>query len=95
MTDFNSQLRDLCGLWIDPSSENLARVPDLCNSIEEILAGNSPKIDGILIFRAGLFAAKARQRIEECVAIQSRTGSYSVSGTLEVSPKVATTGWEG
>jgi hypothetical protein len=95
MTNINSQLRDLTRLWTDPTTENLAHIPGLCNSIEEMLGASLGEIDPSLIFRARLLAAKAQHRIEECVAIQTRTGSYSMCGAHELSPRVATTGWEG
>jgi hypothetical protein len=95
MTGINRQLQSLAGLWTDPTTENLAKIPALCNSIEEMIGRNTGRTDPSLIFRARLLAAKAQQRIEECVAIQTRTGAYSMCGAHELSPRVATIAWEG
>jgi hypothetical protein len=93
----NPQLQELIRLWVDATPGSLARIPALCNVIEELAANRrfTCEIDRDLLRRADLLAAKAEKRLADCLAILSRTGSYSTHGDLEVSPRVVTSGWEG
>ena len=53
------------------------------------------EIDQNLLRRAKLLSTKAEKRLAECVAIQTRTGTYSTGGAHELLPRVVTSGWEG
>jgi len=91
------RLQQLIALWIDGTLASLRRIPLLCDEIAELAACNgfegNPEQD--LLRRAGRLSAKAEQRLMACLEIQSRTGSYSTRGALEVSPRIVTAGWEG
>jgi len=93
----DAQLRDLAGLWTDPSIENLRQIPATCETIA-LLAGKGTideNIDPALLRQVQLLAGRAETRLAECLAIQIRTGAYCRQGALEVAPRVATSGWEG
>ena len=96
-TSFRRQLEELENLWIDASSASLQRIPPLCGEIEESAAANGfpGAIDPILLRRIDQLATHAGNRLAECLSIQSRTGTYSMNGSLESLSRVATTGWEG
>jgi|ERR1035441_466003 hypothetical protein len=91
------RLQQLIALWIDGSPVSLQRIPLLCDQIEELAAdgGFTGNPDRDLIRRAGRLSAKAEQRLVACLEIQSRTGSYSTRGALELLPHMVTAGWEG
>jgi hypothetical protein len=91
----NAQLEELGALWVNPISEALQRIPALCDEIAAACAPNEARINRELLCRAGLLSIKAQTRLMDCLAIQIRTGSYSTTGALEASPRVATLGWEG
>jgi len=90
-------LRQLSALWVDATPASLQRIPALCEQIVEATThpGLPQKIDPSLLRRVELLSAKAEARLEECLAIQTRTGSYSTLGALEVAPRLVTAGWEG
>ena len=97
MGEINDKLLELNGLWVEMSPASLARIRALCEEIgrQTAEANNlAGEIDPVLMRRALILAAKARQRAVDCLTIQSRTGSYSFSGELEASPHVTTSGWE-
>jgi hypothetical protein len=93
----NTQLRELARLWVDANPESVRRIPALCGEIAELAArpGFTAEIDRDLLRRARLLSTRAETRSAQCLAILSRTGCYSTDGALEVSPCVATSGWEG
>src|SRR5690349_16190543 len=93
----NAPLEELIGLWLDPNSVDVQRIPALCCAIEELVAqgGGHVGIDRNLIRRLDLLAGNAVGRLVECMAIQTRTGCYSLRGDLEPSSCVTTSGWEG
>jgi len=90
-------LRQLSGLWMDATPASLQLIPALCEQIAEATThpGLLRRIDRRLLRRVELLSAKAEARLEECLAIQTRTGSYSTLGAPEVSPRLVTSGWEG
>jgi hypothetical protein len=90
-------LQQLIALWIDGTRASLLLIPPVCDRIAELAANGTftAEFDPSLAWRASLLAVKAEQRLTACLAIQSRTGSYSTQGELERSPHVATAGWEG
>lgn len=90
----HAQLAELNALWIDLSPDSLRRIPLVCQEIEES-TGRSDAIDKELLRRLERLAANAERRLVECLAIQSRTGAYSMHGSFELMPRVATSGWEG
>lgn len=94
MTGTNAKLLELNGLWVEMTPASLARIPTLCEEIGRD-CGKAGEVDPVLVRRAGLLAATARRRLIDCLMIQSRTGSYAISGELEASPHVTTSGWEG
>jgi hypothetical protein len=93
----NDQLQELAALWVDASPESFERISLLCGQMEQAAAiGEADQgVDRVLLRRAELLAIKAEKRLAECLSILTRTGSYSTAGSLEVSERVATSGWEG
>jgi hypothetical protein len=96
-TQINDQLKELAALWVDATAESMRRIPALCSDIAEMAARGEfgGGVDRDLLNRAKLLSTRAETRLAECLAIQSRTGSYSIRGAPELSPRVATSGWEG
>jgi hypothetical protein len=97
LNQIRSKLLELTGLWVDPSSGGLQRIPALCSEIAEMAARARVirESDRTLIGRIELLSNQAEARLVECVNIQTRTGAYSTAGVLESSSRVATSGWEG
>jgi hypothetical protein len=97
MNQINTQLQELIELWVNPAPDQLQRISTLCDDLAAWAARNEPgrEVDRKLLSRAELLATRAENRLAECVAIQTRTGSYAINGTQELSPSVATAGWEG
>lgn len=93
----NTQLHDLAGLWMDPSSENLRQILAACDDLtaSAISGATDEEMDPALLRRVQMLAGRAEKRLADCLAIQIRTGSYSVRGDLELASRVATSGWEG
>jgi hypothetical protein len=97
----NDQLQELAALWVDASPESFERISLLCGEMEQAAATGAVEqrvdqgVDRVLLRRAELLAIKAEKRLAECLTILTRTGSYSTAGALEVSERVATSGWEG
>jgi len=91
------RLRQLVALWIDGTPSSLQSIPRLCHEIAGLAANGryAGNLDQDLLRRAGRLSAKAERRLAACLRIQSRTGAYSMHGALELSPHLATTGWEG
>jgi hypothetical protein len=100
-SEIDMRLKQLIALWVDGTTVSLRQVPFLCQEIlgEEMLsdARNAGKFnaDQNLLHHVSLLAAKAEQRLAVCLEIQSRTGSYSIRGALELAPRIVTAGWEG
>ena len=96
-TGVNAQLRELIALWADPNSASLLRIAGLCVQLAETAASGkvvgSP--DQELLRRGLALAMSAEHRMAMCVAIQTRTGTYSAGGTFGLLPCVATSDWEG
>jgi hypothetical protein len=95
-SEIDVRLKELITLWTDGTPASLQRVPLLCDKI--FLAANLESqmdVDPKLLQRALRLAAAAEDRLATCLAIQSRTGSYSTGGALEHSPHIVTAGWEG
>jgi hypothetical protein len=92
-----TRLEKLAGLWIEADAESLREIPLICAEISGLASNRmcSQPIDRALLGRINRLAAKAAERLDACVAIQTRTGSYSVRGGIEVAPQVATDAWEG
>jgi hypothetical protein len=95
LSEIDLRLQQLIALWVDGTLASLRRVPILCDEITEFEAGVSSVPDRHLLRRAACLSSAAERRLAACLEIQSRTGSYSTSGALETSPRIATTGWEG
>ena len=106
LSEIDLRLKQLIALWIQGTPDGLRSVPLLCKEMlceamlcEEMLvvARNEGKlnVNQNLLHRVGRLAATAEQRLAVCLEIQSRTGSYSIRGALEVLPRIATAGWEG
>jgi hypothetical protein len=99
--EIDPRLKQLIALWIDGTSTSLQCVPEVCDELYESVVNSTGRdesklpFDGELLRRVGLLSAKAEQRLEACLEIQSRTGSYSTRGALELSARVVTAGWEG
>lgn len=91
------RLGQLIALWIEGTSAGLRRIPLLCDEIAELAASGGFKgdFDRDLLRRASRLSAHAEQRLAACLEIQTRTGSYSTCGALEVSQHVVTADWEG
>jgi hypothetical protein len=96
LSKIDQRLKQLVALWIDGTPDSLRHVPVLCEEML-LLARNEGKLnmDQNLLHHVGRLAAKADGRLAVCLEIQSRTGSYSVRGALELTPRIATAGWEG
>lgn len=96
-SEIDEQIEELAALWIEASPRSLRRIPALCGEIEELTAqGESAvRIDRSRLKRLARLSARAERRLAECVTIQGRTGGYSMQGSLECLPRVATSGWEG
>lgn len=95
--DINAYLQQLTEMWVIANSDSLGEIPILCGEIQELAtcAESAGQIDRGLLCRLRLLSDKAEKRITDCVAIQTRTGAYSTRGSLELAPRVATSGWEG
>ena len=91
------QIEELEDLWISSDAASLGRIPPLCHQLESLAAGRDAgiAIDRDALRRIERLAYKAEQRLVECVAIQTRTGTYATNGAFEQAPRLATTGWEG
>jgi hypothetical protein len=96
-TQIETHLQELAGLWVEVTSEGLRRIPVLCSEIEDLTARGEAgaKVERDLLRRIDLLSSRAEARMAECLAIQTRTGTYSTRGALETTPRVATSGWEG
>jgi hypothetical protein len=95
-TGIDLRLQQLIALWKDASRASMREIPLLCGEILQVAAGDGfMGLDPNLLHRAARLSVKAEQRLAACVEIQSRTGSYSTHGALELSPRVVTAGWEG
>lgn len=96
-TFINAQLQELGELWMDAGAASLQRIPVLCSRLAELAADGkgSADIDLDLLRRVQVLSIQAEERLSACLAIQTRTGSYSGSGAHELSPRIATAGWEG
>jgi hypothetical protein len=97
MNSMNTRLEKLAELWVQPTSDSLRRISELCDEVAALFARRESigEIDQGLLRRAKLLSTKAEKRVAECVAIQTRTGTYSTCGGHELSPRVVTSGWEG
>jgi len=97
LNQIETWLGQLSASWVDASPTALQQIPALCEQIVEATTqpGLPRKVDSGLLRRVELLSAKAVARVEECLDIQTRTGSYSTLGALEVSPRLVTAGWEG
>lgn len=95
ITEIDKRLEELVALWVDGNGASLRKIPCLCGEIIEC-AGRDARLtySPNLLQRVGLLAGKAEQRLRTCVEIQSRTGSYSTSGALELARRIVTAGWE-
>ena len=92
----NLQLEELSRLWLHATRDSLLRIPILCQEIEQFACGGQDcEIDSGLLKKLVLLASRAERRMTESLAIQSRSGTYSVQGTHEISRYVTTSGWEG
>jgi hypothetical protein len=96
-SQMNERLQELTGLWVDLTSASMQRIPALCDEIAMLAARgeDTEEIDRDLLYKTELLSTTAEKRLTECLAIQTRTGSYSTRGALERSSRVATSGWEG
>ena len=96
-TRIHGQLEELANLWMDASAASLQQVTVLCGEIEATAAHGDfdRRVDRNLLRRVEQLATGAEKRLAECLTIQSRTGTYSVNGSLELLTRVATSGWEG
>jgi hypothetical protein len=97
LNPIDARLQQIISLWVDGNPASLGRIPALCDEIEELVSSSECKgdHDRNLARRAACLSAKAEQRLAACLEIQSRTGSYSMQGALELLPRVVTAGWEG
>ena len=106
LSEIDLRLSQLIALWIDGTLACLRSIPPLCeemldeiahDDIADLVAAKAGKlnIDPHLLQRLGRLASKGEQRLAVCLEIQSRTGCYSTDGALELSPRMATSGWEG
>ena len=92
----NAQLEELSRLWLHATRDSLLRIPILCQEIEQCARGGQDfEIDSGRLRKLMLLASRGERRMTESLAIQSRTGTYSVQGTHEISRYVTTSGWEG
>lgn len=96
LSEIDRRLKQLIALWIDGTPASLLHVPALCEEML-VLARSEGKLnmDQNLLSHVRRLAAKADERLAVCLEIQSRTGSYSIRGALELAPRIATAGWEG
>ena len=96
-SEIDQQLKELIALWIDGTLASLQRIPLLCDEIAELAVPNGclPHVDRDLLDRAGRLSVRAERRVAVCLEIQTRTGSYSTQGAMELSPRLCTAGWEG
>ncbi len=91
------RLVQLIQLWRDPTPGNLCLITTLCAEISPATSDQALtcKIDPKLLLRLEALAGKAERVVSECVAIHTRSGSYSTQGAPELLAHVATLGWEG